>query len=126
VRSIKIAGAILVLPCYDLSMGIANAKRGRAATKRKPIVKQKPTTRQTLKKSWSIDRLNMKRLSEYVRKNKIKSESAVVSQAIGHFLDEEAAREEREQAAREFLETYQPEEHATPDEKRALLDKWLD
>ena len=51
----------------------------------------------------------------------------VVSQALGRFLDEEAAREEREQAAREFFATFRRKDVAmTPEEEKALLAKWRD
>jgi Arc/MetJ-type ribon-helix-helix transcriptional regulator len=81
----------------------------------------------TEKKSWSIDRASMSRLQAYVKKRKIKSESAVVSRAISRFLDEESAREEREQAAREYFADFRPQDLETSaDERDALLARWRD
>ncbi|HZS42550.1 MAG TPA: hypothetical protein VFF06_37225 [Polyangia bacterium] len=77
----------------------------------------------TEKKSYTIDRAELRWLSAFAKRKRM-SASSVVSRAIRLLREEEAAREARERAAREFLATYAPEEHATPAERKALLKKW--
>jgi Arc/MetJ-type ribon-helix-helix transcriptional regulator len=77
----------------------------------------------TEKKSYSIDRAELRWLSSYSKKKRI-SASSVVTRALRMLREEETARAARERAVRAFLGTYSPEEHATPEERKALLKKW--
>lgn len=77
----------------------------------------------TEKKSFSIERAEMRWLRSFSKRRKISASSAV-SLAIRLLREEEAARKARDHAARAFLGTYASEEQATPEEERALLAKW--
>jgi hypothetical protein len=77
----------------------------------------------TEKKSFSIDRAEMRWLASYSKRNRISASSAV-SLAIRLLREQETARKARERAAKAFLSTFSKDEHATPEEQNALLSKW--
>ena len=77
----------------------------------------------TEKKSFSVDRAEMRWLASYSKRNRI-SASAAVSLAIKLLREEETARRARERAAKAFLSTFSRHEHATAKEQNELLSKW--
>lgn len=116
-------------------MGTVPQRTGRSAGKGKPAQKRTRVTKQrkaparpkavTQKKSWSIDQANWSKFHAYLKRKNVKSESAIVSQALGRFVDEEIAKEEREKAAAEYFSSFETKDlELSPAERAALLAKW--
>jgi hypothetical protein len=77
----------------------------------------------TEKKSFSIDRDELKWLERFAKARKM-SASAVMSLAVRMLRESEQERQKRERAYRQFMRTIPPSHRATPAEQEALLKKW--